>query len=240
MKAIILAGGKGSRLHPFSATLPKPLMPLGDVPVLELLLRRLHDAGLNEVVLAVNHLRHLIEAFFGDGTRFGIRITYSLEDQPLGTAGPIGLVLDNLGDDFLLANGDLLTTLDIGAMVKSHLARKAGATIGVYEREIQSEFGVIEADSDMRMTRYWEKPMVRQLVSMGVYVLNTAAIREHINPGEYLDVNILVQAMVAAGKSVFCHKPDCFWLDIGRPDDFALAQRMYEENPSMFLGVQRA
>jgi NDP-mannose synthase len=235
MKAIILAGGKGSRLHPFSATLPKPLMPLGDVPVMELLLRRLHDAGLKEVVLAVNHLRHLIEAFFGDGTRFGVRITYSLEDQPLGTAGPIGPVLDSLGDDFLLANGDLLTTLDIGAMVQSHLARKADATIGVYEREMQSEFGVIEADSDMRMTCYREKPMSRQLVSMGIYVLNAAAIREHVRPGVYLNINTLVQAMVAAGKSVFCHKQDCFWLDIGRPDDFALAQRMYEENPARFL-----
>jgi NDP-mannose synthase len=240
MKAIILAGGKGSRLHPFSATLPKPLMPLGDVPVLELLLRRLHDAGFNEVVLAVNHLRHLIEAFFGDGTRFGLRITYSLEDQPLGTAGPIGPVLENLGDDFLLANGDLLTTLDVSAMIQSHLARKADATIGVCEREIRSEFGVIEADSDMRMTCYKEKPVIRQLVSMGIYVLNAAAIRRHIRPGVYLDVNTLVQAMVATSQKVFCHKQDCFWLDIGRPDDFALAQRMYEKNPSMFLGVGRS
>ena len=240
IKAIILAGGKGSRLYPFSATLPKPLMPLGDAPVLELLLRRLHDAGFTEVILAVNHLRHLIEAFFGDGMRFGVRITYSLEDQPLGTAGPIGSVLDNLGDDFLLANGDLLTTLDIGAMVQSHQARKADATIGVYEREMQSEFGVIEADSDMKMTCYREKPTFRQLVSMGIYVLNAAAIREHIRPGVYLDMPALVQAMAAAGKRVLCHRQDCFWLDIGRPDDFALAQQMYEENPALFFGTGRS
>lgn len=240
MKAIVMAGGKGSRLHPFSATFPKPLMPLGDVPILELLLRRLRGAGVEEVVLAVNHLRHLIEAFFGDGARFGVRITYSLEDRPLGTAGPIGAVLDSLGEEFLLANGDLLTTLDIGAMVRAHRARKADATIGVYEREMRSEFGLIDVDAEMRMTGYREKPTFRQLVSMGIYVPNAAAVRDHVRPGEHLDMPQLVQAMAAAGKAVFCHRQDCFWLDVGRPEDFALAQRMYEENPGLFLGPRSA
>ena len=143
-----MAGGKGSRLHPYSALFPKPLMPLGDKPVLEILLHQLRAAGVTEVILAVNHLRHLLEAFFGDGSRFGLSITYSVEDRPLGTAGPIGLVLDRLGEDFFLTNGDLLTTLDMGAMLADHRARRADATIGTYRRELRSEFGLAGGGRD--------------------------------------------------------------------------------------------
>jgi NDP-sugar pyrophosphorylase family protein len=236
MKAIVMAGGKGSRLHPYSALLPKPLMPLGDMPILELVLRRLRDAGIEEVVLAVNHLRHLIEAFFGDGSRIGLNILYSLEDRPLGTAGPMGPVLDRLGEDFLLTNGDLLTTLNISTMIQAHRDLRADATIAIYEREIQTEFGLIEVDADMRMVDYHEKPSFRQIVSMGIYVLNAAAVRDHLRTGEYLDMPQLVKAMAAAGKNVFCHRQECFWLDIGRADDFALAQQMFEKDPRLFLG----
>ena len=231
-----MAGGKGTRLHPYSATLPKPLMPLGDVPVLELLLRRLRTAGIREVVLAVNHLRHLIEAFCGDGTRFGLCISYAQEDRPLGTAGPLAGVLESLGEDFLLANGDLLTTLDIRSMIQEHRVKTADVTIGVYEREIRSEFGLIETTPEMRMVSYREKPVFRHLVSMGIYVLKAAAVSHHIRLGQRLDMPDLVRAVASAGKRVFCHQQDCFWLDIGRPEDFALAQQLFEENPSMFLG----
>ncbi|MDE2005911.1 MAG: nucleotidyltransferase family protein, partial [Rhodospirillales bacterium] len=164
MKALILAGGKGSRLYPFSATLPKPLMPLGEMPILELLLRQLAAAGIDHAILAVNHMRHLIEAFFGDGSRFGLTIEYSLEDKPLGTAGPIGAALDRLGEDFVLANGDLLTTLDVGRMIAAHRKQGADATIGVFEREVKVEFGLIDVDEKMRMVGYREKPSQRQLV----------------------------------------------------------------------------
>ena len=235
MKAIIMAGGKGSRLYPYSAVLPKPLMPLGETPVLEVLLRKLRHAGVDEVILAVNHMRHLIEAFFGDGSRFGLKIKYSYEDKPLGTAGPMGAVLDQLGDDFLLANGDLLTTLDIAEMVAAHRAAKADATIGVFEREVKIEFGLIDVNSDMRMTGYREKPSYRHLVSMGLYVLRTAAAREFVSPGEYLDMPQLMQAMMSAGRSILCHRQDCVWLDIGRPEDFALAQQMVEQQPERFF-----
>jgi len=234
MQALIMAGGKGSRLHPYSALLPKPLMPLGDKPVLEVLLSQLRAAGITEVILAVNHLRHLLEAFFGDGGRFGLSITYSLEDRPLGTAGPIGLVLDRLQDDFMLVNGDLLTTLNIGAMLDAHLTRKADATIGVYQRELRSEFGLLEVDETMRMIGYQEKPTYRQLVSMGIYVLRRDAARAFIVPGEYLDVPVLMQSMQRVGGKVFCHQQNCFWLDIGRPEDFAEAQAMFERDPKVF------
>lgn len=236
MKAIIMAGGKGSRLYPYSAVLPKPLMPLGDMPVLELLLRQLARAGVSEAYLAVNHLRHLIEAFFGDGSRIGVKLHYSVEDKPLGTAGPIAAVLDRLGDEFVMTNGDLLTTMDIAAMIRFHRERRAAATIGVYRREVKIDFGLIEVDADMRMTAYREKPSYPHLVSMGIYVLNAAALRNLLEPDTYLDMPDLLQRLMTARGEVRCFHSDCFWLDIGRPDDFARAQELYEKDPRAFLG----
>ncbi len=235
MKAILLAGGKGTRLHPFSATLPKPLMPLGDMPILELLMRQLRSFGVTDVVLAVNHLRHLIEAFFGDGSRFGLNVTYSIEDRPLGTAGPIAAVIDQMSDDFILANGDLLTTLDVGRMVQAHRATGAEATVGVYERELKIDFGLVDVDERMRLLGYTEKPTYKHLVSMGIYVLKRDAIAEHLRTGESIDMPDVIRAMVGRARNVQCHRQDCFWLDIGRPDDFALAQRLYDEEPDRFL-----
>jgi NDP-sugar pyrophosphorylase family protein len=235
MKALVMAGGKGTRLLPYSALLPKPLMPVGDMPILELLLRRLKEAGVDEAILAVNHLRHLIEAFFGDGSRLGLKITYSVEDHPLGTAGPIGLVLDQLGDNFLLTNGDLLTNLDLGRMIRAHETHQAAATIGSYSRDIRSEFGLLEVDDEMMMVGYLEKPTYTQLISMGVYVLRTEDIRPNVVAGQYLDMPDLVRLLAANGKRVYCHKEDCFWLDIGRPEDFALAQEMFEKDSNVFL-----
>ncbi len=230
-----MAGGKGSRLYPYSALFPKPLMPLGDKPVLEILLHQLRAAGVTDVILAVNHLRHLLEAFFGNGNRFGLSITYSVEDRPLGTAGPIGLVLDRLGENFILTNGDLLTTMDMSAMLVEHCARQADATIGIYQRELQSEFGLLEVDQNMRMTGYREKPTYQHLVSMGIYILRRDAVRSFIVPGEYLDMPALMESMRQAGREVFCHRQKCFWLDIGRPEDFAEAQAMVERDPLIFL-----
>ena len=231
MKALVMAGGKGTRLKPYSASLPKPLMPIGERPILEILLNQLRNAGVTEVVLAVGHLRHLIQAFFGDGERFGVRITYSFEDQPLGTAGPIGNALDRLGDTFVVTNGDLLTTLDIGAMIAAHRETGAGATIGSYRRELKSDFGILETDEAMNMVAYKEKPTYSHLVSMGLYVLGSEAVRPHVARDARLDMPDLLRALVGAGEKVACHEQDCFWLDIGRPDDFATAQRLWEENP---------
>ena len=225
MKAIIMAGGKGSRLYPYTALLPKPLMPIGDMPVLELLLRSLGRAGVVEVFLAVNHLRHLIEAFFGHGSRIGLKLHYSIEDKPLGTAGPIAAVLDQLGDEFVLANGDLLTTMDFAAMFRSHRENRADVTVGVYPREVKIDFGLVQADADMRMIAYLEKPKYSHLVSMGVYVLNAARVRRYLQPpGVYLDMPDLLHSIIRDGGAVRCFRSDCFWLDIGRPDDFARAQ----------------
>ena len=145
-QAVIMAGGKGTRLHPYSAFFPKPLMPLGDMPIMELLLRRMKAAGICEVIIAVNHLRHLIEVYFGDGSDLGMRLHYSEEDKPLGTAGALGNMLPLLDDTFLVTNGDLLTTMDLRRMAMSHIAEYADATVGIFERENKIDFGLIEFD----------------------------------------------------------------------------------------------
>ena len=131
-QAVIMAGGKGTRLYPYSALFPKPLMPLGDMPILELLLRRMKAIGVREVIVAVNHLRHLIEAYFGDGSELGIRLYYSSEDKPLGTAGALGNMIHLLDETFFLTNGDLLTTMDLSRMALSHISEGADASIGIY------------------------------------------------------------------------------------------------------------
>lgn len=236
MQAVIMAGGKGTRLYPYSALFPKPLMPLGDMPILELLLRRLKNAGVTDVILAVNHLSHLIEAFFGDGSKLGMRIRYSHEERALGTAGGLAAIIDDLEDTFMVTNGDLLTTLDLAKMINQHKDWKAGASIGVYEREYKIDFGLIERDEDSRLSAYREKPTSKFFVSMGVYVLDREAIRPHVTKNEYLDMPTLLLKMKEAESDVRCFHDECIWLDIGRPDDFAKAQEMFEKDRNLFLG----
>ena len=238
MKAVILAGGRGTRLHPYSALLPKPLMPLGDMPILELLLRQFRRSGINEIYLAVNHLSHLIQAFFGDGERFGLSIKYTREEKPLGTAGPIAAILDDLGDHFVVANGDLLTTLNMSRMIEEHVAQRPAATIGVYEREVRIDFGLVETDEYMHLTGYREKPKSVHLVSMGIYILNRHCIMRHLRKNHYLDMPTLLELLTASGQIVRCFREDCFWLDIGRPEDFARAQELFEKDRNMFIGPE--
>jgi NDP-sugar pyrophosphorylase family protein len=231
-----MAGGKGTRLYPYSAALPKPLMPLGDMPVLELLLRRLKKAGVTDVILAVNHLGHLIEAFFGDGSRLGLRIRYSHEDRPLGTAGALGNMTDDLDETFFVTNGDLLTTMDLVDMARQHSETRADASIGVFERENKIDFGLIEFDSENRLCAYREKPTSVYYVSMGIYILQRDAVRRCVARGDYQDMPTLLMNMRAERADIRCYHDDCMWLDIGRPDDFALAQQMFEDNRALFLG----
>ena len=235
-QAVIMAGGKGTRLHPYSALFPKPLMPLGDMPILELLLRRMKLAGILEVIIAVNHLRHLIEAYFGDGSSIGLRLLYSNEDKPLGTAGALGRMLDLLDETFFLANGDLLTTMDLRRMAFSHIAEHADASIGVYERENKIDFGLIEFDAENRLCAYREKPTSKYYVSMGVYMLQREAVRPYVTTIDYLDMPDLLLKIKASNGNVVCFRDNCIWLDIGRPDDFALAQKMFEQDRDAFLG----
>lgn len=234
-----MAGGKGTRLRPFTASFPKPLVPLGDLPVLELLLRQLKGAGVRDVILSVNHLHHLIRAFCEDGSKFGLKIDYVLEDEPLGTAGALAYALDKLSDDFIVANGDLLTNFNIAKMVEEHRRQPTAASIAVFKRSTRIEFGLVEVDASMRLTGYREKPTYSHLVSMGLYVLNRASVCPHLVPGKFLDMPQLMQTLVEAGNSVICRSQDCLWLDIGRPEDYATAQELFEQKRELFLPSQQ-
>ena len=212
-QAVVMAGGKGTRLHPYSALFPKPLMPLGDMPILELLLRRMKKAGIEEVILAVNHLRHLIEAFFGDGRKLGLSIRYFNEDKPLGTAGALGGMMDELDETFIVSNGDLLTSMDLCEMARQHRATEADASIGVFQRENKIDFGLIEFDAQKRLCAYREKPTLSYDVSMGIYVYEARAL-QHLpdGPCQFPD---LVNRLLAAGETVCAYRSEASWFDLG-------------------------
>lgn len=235
MKAIVLAGGRGTRLRPYTTVIPKPLMPVGDFPILEILLRQLKQGGVTDVVMAVGHMHHLLRAFFESGERLGLNIEYNLEDQPLGTAGALASTLDRLDDHFFVLNGDLLTTLDFGGMMAHHRERQAAATIALYTREVKIDFGVVEMDDDAVLLGYREKPTYTFEVSMGVNILSRDAVRPLIEPGKYLDMPDLMLKLSGAKERVVGFRSDCFWLDIGRVDDYEAATEIFEDRRSEFL-----
>lgn len=235
MQALILAGGKGSRLRPYTTVLPKPLMPVGDYPVLEIILRQLKQAGVDEVILAVGYMSQLFQSFFQDGHRYGLKISYSFEENPLGTAGPIALAFGNMESDFLVLNGDLLTTMNYSNLFLAHKKTNAAATIGLYKREVKIDFGVIESDHEGRLVRYIEKPTYNFDVSMGVNVLHKESIGPYLRAGEYLDIPDLMMRLHNDGHPVYCYCEPCFWLDIGRVDDYQAATEIFESRRHEFL-----
>lgn len=231
---VILAGGKGTRLRPLTTVFPKPLVPLGDRPVLDILLTRLARMGFRKVVLCTGYLEELVMAVVGDGSKYGLEIRYSHEERPLGTAGPLGNILD-LSETFLVMNGDLLTTLNFANMLAFHHAQSATATIAVFRRDVRIDFGVIESNGDGKFLDYSEKPEYHFEVSMGVNVLNRSAL-DHLTAGECTDMPDLILRVHGNGGRVRCYREDCYWLDIGRMEDYALAQEQYLQNEDLFLG----
>ncbi len=239
MQAILLAGGKGTRLRPYTAVLPKPLMPIGEadpLPIMEVVLRQLARFGFDDVTVITGYLTELIEAFFGDGRKFGTRITYRRETSPLGTAGGLTLI-DRPSAPVLVINGDILTTLDMASMYRFHLERGASATIASYPREVKVDFGVLEFGDDPHvLANYREKPEFSFQVSMGLYILDPSAW-DYLTPGQVLQMPDLLEAMRHDGKPVHCYKEPCYWLDIGRHDDYALANEVFEARRREFLGT---
>jgi NDP-sugar pyrophosphorylase family protein len=236
MQAILLAGGRGTRLQPYTTVFPKPLVPVGDQPICEIIVRQLAAAGFDHVVFAVSHLAGLIEAYFGDGEKWGLRISYSLEDTPLGTAGPIGLVND-LESDFLVMNGDVLTDLDFRALVEEHRARRPIATITTARKDVPISLGVVTMDGDRRLVGYDEKPTLHYQVSTGIYVLDRR-VRERLVPGQRTDLPDLMRDLVARGEHVQCHVHEGEWLDIGRPEDYEDALSRFAKDPGRFVPVR--
>ena len=233
MKAVVLAGGKGTRLAPYTKILPKPLMPIGDMPILEVMLKQMKRAGITDVTLTVGHLANLMRTFFMDGQQWGMNISYSYEEKPLGTAGPLSL-LQGLDSTFLVTNGDVLTTLDLRELVAFHKSHGGIATIAVHKRQVKIDLGVIQWDRDGRIGGYLEKPTYDYTVSMGIYVFEPQVMK-FIPFNLYLDFPELVLKMIAAGEKVVGYAFDGYWMDLGRPDDYALAADDFASMREKFL-----
>jgi NDP-mannose synthase len=226
-RAVVLAGGMGTRLRPYTVVLPKPLMPVGDYPILEVIVRQLVAHGFSTITLAVNHQANLIKAFFGDGAKWSARIDYSLEDRPLSTIAPLCLIGD-LPDNFLLMNGDVLTDLDFNRFFQEHLDGGNSFTIAACKRRHAIDYGVLHVDHSNHLTGFSEKPSVEYLVSMGVYVVSKS-ILSIVPPGQPYGFDNLMHELLRRGVRVTVKPYHGYWLDIGRPDDYIQAIEEFEQ-----------
>jgi len=226
VEAIILAGGKGTRLLPYTTLIPKPLVPLGGkFAILEIVLMQLKMAGFDHVTLAVSHLAHLITAFCGDGTKWGLRLDYSVEETPLSTMGPLTLIHD-LPSDFLVMNGDVLCNLDFGTFLREHVQRGNQVSVAAFKRSVTIDFGVLEYDTSGQLLSFAEKPTMHMDVSMGIYCLNRRVVEAFPSGQPYGFDNLMLDS-IAAGHRTWIHSFSGYWLDIGRPEDYELANEQF-------------
>lgn len=237
MKAVILAGGRGTRLHPFTISFPKPLMPVGDLPILEILLRQLRLHDVTDVTLLTGHLGHLIEAYFGDGSSLGLALSYLREAAPLGTAGPLRQLVGRMDEPFLVMNGDLLTDVDFSGMAERHHTTGAGVTIGTFLRHERLELGVLRLDEDGNVLGYDEKPTLDFHISMGLYVMSPDVLGRI--PASSFDMPQLIVDMVEDGGRVGTWIHDGMWLDIGRIEDYGRANELFASDRTAFLPISR-
>jgi len=228
-RVVILAGGRGRRLEPYTSILPKPLMPIGNRSILEILVNQLADAGFRNLTFSVGYLSHLIRAVFDNGPGERVDISWVVEHEPLGTAAPLRLV-EGLDSTFLAMNGDLLTTLDYGALLEQHRRSGNVVTIATHRRKIDVDYGVLHLDGRLegqRVLRYEEKPTMAWDVSMGIYAIEPAALAE-IPPDGPFDFPQLVQRLLDDGRPVGAYRHDGLWLDIGRHEDYQNAVELWE------------
>ena len=231
MRAVILAGGKGTRLRPYTAVLPKPLVPVGDRPILELVIRQLAQHGFKRIDLSVGHLGQLIKTYFEEiELPEGIELAYHWEDQPLGTAGALRQI-EGLDGDFLVMNGDILTTLDYEQLMRFHRSQDAALTISTHEKDVDVSLGVIETE-DGFVTDYIEKPTMHFQVSMGVYAYSAAAL--DLIPNGYFDFPDLVKALLEKGDKVATYRGQARWYDIGTLEEHELATAEFAADPRLF------
>jgi len=226
MRAVILAGGKGTRLLPFTRVFPKPLVPLGDKPIIDTIIRQLKHFGFTRITLAVGHMAEMIQTYLHNGERYGIGIDYAFEDEPLGTVGPLAQISD-LEKSFLVMNGDVITNLDYSDLIAFHEQKGAVSTIGTYQKNFKIDLGIIQNGSGDSIEAYIEKPVLTYKVSMGIYVFSTDVLR-YIEPNKYLDLPDLVKRLLADGQTVVSYPFNGYWLDIGNHTDYEKAIEEYE------------
>lgn len=226
-RAIILAGGKGTRLKPYTVSLPKPLVPLDDRPILEVVISQLKKHGFNRITITVNHMADIIKAFFGDGSKWDIEIDYTLESKPLSTMGPLTLVQD-LPENFLVMNGDVLTDLNYSDFYDMHEKSGAIFTIGSHRRHDKIDYGLLHTDEDKHLIKFEEKPTYDFLVSMGVYMVNKQVL-EYIPNDTFFGFDHLMYKLLEVGKLPKVYEYSGFWLDIGRPSDYEIATQKIQD-----------
>jgi NDP-sugar pyrophosphorylase family protein len=220
-RAVILAGGKGTRLKPYTIALPKPLVPIGETPILEIIIKQLVNHGFSHITITLNHFADIIKAYFGNGEKYGIIIDYSLEATPLSTMGPLKLIKD-LPEIFLVLNGDILTDLDFSVFYDFHCANKSKFTIGAHSRVDSLDYGVLVTDNDFNLVEFKEKPKNTYLVSMGIYCVNKSNLNMIPN-NTFFGFDHLMYKLLEVNQPVKIYKYDGYWLDIGRPDDYERA-----------------
>ncbi len=226
-RALVLAGGRGTRLKPFTFAFPKPLVPVGDTPILDLIVQQLRASGVTDITMAVGHLAELIMAYF-ESARFGdVEITYCRETEPLGTAGPLSL-MENVDERFLVLNGDILTSLDLADLVERHVRAGALATIASYAKEVTMDLGVLDVDDAGHLLRYREKPTQTYMVSMGIYVFEPRVL-SFLRRGEHCDLPTLIGRILDSKEKLLVYPFRGHWLDIGRPEDYARANESFDE-----------
>jgi len=234
MKGVILAGGKGVRLYPYTSILPKPLMPIDNYPILEIVIRQLKKSGFNEITICVGHLSSLIKAYFGSGDKLGVKIKYSEEEMPLGTAGPLSLIKD-LDENFLLMNGDILTNLDYKDMFEKHKKSNNIASIAICKRKAPISLGIIKLDRNKTVIDYIEKPNLIHYVSMGIYVFNREILK-YIKKNTFLNLPDLIKILINKKEEINSYLFKGKWLDIGREEDYKKAVEIFKKNSKLFLG----
>ena len=223
--AVILAGGLGTRLRPYSTVIPKPLVPVGKHPILEIILKQLVEAGFERAILAISHHTRLIKAYFGHGEGWDIKLDYSIEEKPLGTMGPLKLIED-LPDNFLVMNGDILTDIDYAAFYNQHIAQGQNMTIAYTKQERRSEFGVLQIEGD-QLVGFEEKPIMHTMVSMGIYMLNRQ-ILSSIPPDQHFGFDQLIVKLLETKEYPAAYFHPGVWLDIGRAQDYDEADRLFQ------------
>ncbi len=235
MQAIILAGGKGTRLLPYTKTIPKPLLPIEDIPIIEIIIRQLKVHGFNSIILAVGHMHHLFQSFFEDGSKFGVKISYTVENIPLGTAGALSKCFSELEENFLMMNGDILTTLNFQNLMNFHTKENNDFSIATHNRTVKIDYGVLESDNSNNLLRYIEKPHYDYKVSMGINIVRKSSIKKYIDEEKYLDIPDLVKELLKNKSKILCYKENCDWLDIGRVDDYEEASSIFLRNKKKYL-----
>ena len=238
MNAVIMAGGQGRRLAPYSTILPKALMPIGDVPIIEIIIRQLERSHFKRIIIATGYLSELITAYLNQKTDFNIKISFHKEKDPLGTFGAISKIKGLGRKPFFVINGDELTTINYNKLCKFHKDNRAALTVAIHKRVIDVDYGVIEVSKENQITKHSEKPKIKLLVGMGIYVVDPLVMK-YLNKNEKIGFPDVLGRLIADKQKVVAYLSNDYWMDIAHPDDYEKAVKDYIANPCRFLGNSR-